>query len=246
MPRLGAPYVHRRTSAGSKRSSSCRPSRSRFRPRSSSSTGWPRSGAAISTCGRRSSLSRVHRTLHHRRPLRDHAGRLTRSTTRRRTPTSSSRNLHYVLFGGSVFGIFAGTYYGFRRSLDGCMTKRLAKAHFWLLLIGFNMASCRSTSSADGHDRRVYTYDRAGFSSSTPHLVDRGARDDDRTPDLPREHVQELAWWPSGGIDPWRADTLRWYTTSPPPSAQLRPGCPTCPATGPSETLRLRLRERPL
>src|SRR5947207_12662800 len=48
-------------------------------------------------------------------------------------------HLHYVLFGGSVFGIFAGIYYWFPKITGKLLNERLAQVHFWLMLIGMNL-----------------------------------------------------------------------------------------------------------
>ena len=47
-------------------------------------------------------------------------------------------HLHYVLFGGSVFGLFAGLYYWFPKLTGKVMNSKLGKTHFWLMFIGFN------------------------------------------------------------------------------------------------------------
>ena len=48
-------------------------------------------------------------------------------------------HLHYVLFGGSMFGIFAGLYYWWPKIFGRMLDERLGKSHFWLLFIGFNL-----------------------------------------------------------------------------------------------------------
>ena len=58
-------------------------------------------------------------------------------------------HIHYVLFGGSVFGIFAGLYYWFPKMSGRMMSETLGKASFWLMFIGFNThLPGRSTRSA--------------------------------------------------------------------------------------------------
>ena len=44
-----------------------------------------------------------------------------------------------MLFGGSVFGIFAGLYYWFPKMSGRMLSERLGKASFWLILVGFNL-----------------------------------------------------------------------------------------------------------
>src|SRR5512137_901033 len=48
-------------------------------------------------------------------------------------------HIHYVLFGGSMLGIFAGLYYWFPKMTGRLLNERLGKAHFWLTLIGMNV-----------------------------------------------------------------------------------------------------------
>src|SRR4029450_5859514 len=46
--------------------------------------------------------------------------------------------IHYVVFGGSVLGIFAGIYYWFPKMFGRMMNAPLGKLHFWLTIIFFN------------------------------------------------------------------------------------------------------------
>src|SRR4051794_172341 len=48
-------------------------------------------------------------------------------------------HLHYVLFGGSVFGVFAGIYYWFPKMTGRMLNEGLGKLHFVLMFIGFNL-----------------------------------------------------------------------------------------------------------
>src|SRR5215208_3635392 len=48
-------------------------------------------------------------------------------------------HIHYVLFGGSVFALFAGLYYWFPKFTGRLYNESLGKWHFWLMMIGFNM-----------------------------------------------------------------------------------------------------------
>ena len=57
-------------------------------------------------------------------------------------------HLHYVFFGGSVFGVFAATYYWFPKMFGRKLNEPLGKVHFWLHFIGFNLAFFPSTSWA--------------------------------------------------------------------------------------------------
>src|SRR3712207_7479944 len=48
-------------------------------------------------------------------------------------------HIHYVLFGGSLFTIFAGMYYWFPKMTGRMYNERLGKFHFWATMIGFNL-----------------------------------------------------------------------------------------------------------
>src|SRR3712207_7366128 len=48
-------------------------------------------------------------------------------------------HIHYVLFGGSVFTIFAGLYHWFPKMTGRMYSEGLGKIHFWLSFIFFNL-----------------------------------------------------------------------------------------------------------
>ena len=48
-------------------------------------------------------------------------------------------HIHYVLFGGAVFGIFAGLYYWFPKMSGRMLGEGLGKLSFWLMFVGFNL-----------------------------------------------------------------------------------------------------------
>ena len=48
-------------------------------------------------------------------------------------------HIHYVLFGGSLFTIFAGVYYWFPKMTGRMYDERLGKLHFWMTFIFFNL-----------------------------------------------------------------------------------------------------------
>ena len=48
-------------------------------------------------------------------------------------------HLHYVLFGGAIFGLFAGIYYWFPKLTGRMYNEALGKWHFWLMFIGMNL-----------------------------------------------------------------------------------------------------------
>lgn len=68
-------------------------------------------------------------------------------------------HLHYVLFGGAIFGIFSGIYYWFPKMTGRRMGEALGKWHFWFFFIGMNLVFMpMHVLGLEGMPRRVYTY----------------------------------------------------------------------------------------
>jgi cytochrome c oxidase subunit 1 len=68
-------------------------------------------------------------------------------------------HFHYVLFGGAIFALTAGTYYWWPKMFGKMLDERLGRAHFWLMLIGFNLTFFpMHFVGLNGMPRRVYTY----------------------------------------------------------------------------------------
>jgi len=68
-------------------------------------------------------------------------------------------HFHYVLFGGSVFGLFAGIYYWWPKVTGRLLNERLGKTHFWLMFLGFNLTFAPfHILGLQGMPRRIYTY----------------------------------------------------------------------------------------
>jgi cytochrome c oxidase subunit I len=128
-------------------------------------------------------------------------------------------HLHYVLFGGSMFGIFAGLYYWWPKMFGRILDERLGKWHFWLILFGFNLTFLpQHFLGLLGMPRRVYTYHPHGLweaynmaSSIGSYVMGIGMLV------FVWNIIKTSRTGPRAGNDPWLADTLEWYTTSPPP-----------------------------
>jgi cytochrome c oxidase subunit I len=68
-------------------------------------------------------------------------------------------HFHYVLIGGNVFPLIGAIYYWFPKFTGRMMSERLGKWHFWLAIIGFNVAFFpMHITGLMGMPRRVYTY----------------------------------------------------------------------------------------
>ncbi len=68
-------------------------------------------------------------------------------------------HIHYVLIGGTIFALFAGTYYWFPKMTGKLMDETMGKFHFWFVIVGFNMTFfVQHFLGLLGMPRRVYTY----------------------------------------------------------------------------------------
>lgn len=126
-------------------------------------------------------------------------------------------HLHYVLFGGSVFGLYSAMYHWFPKMTGRMMNEAWGKVHFALTLIGFNLCFLPMHKlGMEGMPRRVAQYDPKFAAinlivsigayilavSTLPFLVNA---------------IWSWMYGPEAGDNPWQGLTLEWMTTSPPP-----------------------------
>jgi cytochrome c oxidase subunit 1 len=129
-------------------------------------------------------------------------------------------HLHYVLFGGSIFAIFAGLHYWWPKMFGRMLNERLGKLTFWLMFVGMNLTFFpMHMLGLLGMPRRVYTYSQGGIWEwyNLVSTIGSGVM----TLGIAVFFVNVLKTSRSGvrvGNDPWLADTLEWYATSPPPA----------------------------
>jgi cytochrome c oxidase subunit 1 len=129
-------------------------------------------------------------------------------------------HLHYVLFGGTLFGVMAAMYYWFPKMTGRMLSRRLGIWQFWTQIVGFNLTFFpMHILGLRGMPRRIADYapDRGwsflnlvatvgAFVIAIAMLlffvnIFRTLRKPRSVPD-----------------DPWGANTLEWATSSPPPA----------------------------
>jgi cytochrome c oxidase subunit 1 len=126
-------------------------------------------------------------------------------------------HIHYVLYGGSMFTIFAGVYYWFPKMTGRMYHEGLGKLHFWSTFIAFNATFApMHLIGVKGMPRRIADYPEefagwnlaisiASFMLGVSTLV---------------FVYNVVASWRGGvraSANPWRSLTLEWQVSSPPP-----------------------------
>jgi cytochrome c oxidase subunit 1 len=129
-------------------------------------------------------------------------------------------HFHYVLFGGSIFGLLAAAYYWFPKITGRMMDERLGKINFWTTFIGFNATFFpMHFLGLEGMPRRYYTYGEGSGWSFWNAIVSLGAMFLAASMLL---FVYNLATsikhGEEAGDNPWDAATLEWAIPSPPPA----------------------------
>ncbi|MDO8209138.1 cbb3-type cytochrome c oxidase subunit I [Conexibacter sp. CPCC 206217] len=126
-------------------------------------------------------------------------------------------HIHYVLFGGSLFTIFAGIYFWFPKMTGRMYDERLGKIHFWCTFVFFNVTfGPMHLLGIDGMPRRVADYAEqyatlnlfvsiASFALGLSMLI------------FLYNMVASWRGGPRAAANPWRSLTLEWQVSSPPP-----------------------------
>ena len=128
-------------------------------------------------------------------------------------------HFHYVLFGGSMMGLFAGLYFYYPKITGRIMSEKLGNWHFWLTFIGMNVTFFpMHFVGLTGMPRRTWTYD-----------ANQGWEFDNRLATIGAFTIAfatllfVINWFRSmktgkpAGNDPWGGATLEWSIPSPPP-----------------------------
>jgi cytochrome c oxidase subunit 1 len=130
-------------------------------------------------------------------------------------------HLHYVLFGGSTFGIFAAIYFWYPKMFGRMMNERLGKIHFVLSYVFFNCTFfAMHFLGLAGMPRRVADY--TGYATFR-HLQPMNQFITMSAFGLGLAQIPFMInfigsffWGEKAPANPWRATTLEWQTASPP------------------------------
>jgi cytochrome c oxidase subunit 1 len=129
-------------------------------------------------------------------------------------------HMHYVLFGGSVFALYAGIYYWFPKVTGRVLHEGWGKLHFWMTLVGFHLTFfVQHILGLEGMPRRVADYLPSDGFTGLNQISSIGAF-------LLGASTLPFLWnvWRTlrgrigadAGRDPWGGQTLEWATLSPP------------------------------
>ncbi|MGB6424892.1 MAG: cbb3-type cytochrome c oxidase subunit I [Solirubrobacterales bacterium] len=126
-------------------------------------------------------------------------------------------HIHFVLFGGSVFTIFCGIYHWFPKMTGRMYDERLGRWHFWLTAIAMvGTFLPMHWVGMDGMPRRVADYSAQfgdwnllisafSFILGAAQLI------------FVYNMVVSWRYGPKAPANPWRAKTIEWLVSSPPP-----------------------------
>jgi cytochrome c oxidase subunit 1 len=128
-------------------------------------------------------------------------------------------HFHNVIIGGTVFGIFAGTYFWFPKMSGRFLDERLGRIHWASWMIGFTLTFIPQYQlGVDGMPRRIADYAAStgwgplnALSTLGAIILGLGT--------IPFFVAVALALRqpPTAAPDPWEGNSLEWATSSPPP-----------------------------
>jgi cytochrome c oxidase subunit I len=127
-------------------------------------------------------------------------------------------HIHFVLVGGAVMPIFAAIYYWFPKMTGRMLSESLGKLSFWLMFFGILATFLiQHAIGLEGMPRRVYEYENVGnlalfnlISTIGSFILASGVLV------TVINVLRSLKRGAVAGPDPWKANTLEWFTTSPP------------------------------
>ena len=126
-------------------------------------------------------------------------------------------HFHYIVYGGTVFVIFASIYHWFPKFTGRMLNEDLGRLHLALTFIGFNLCFApQHWLGLNGMPRRVAEYDPQFTVINQISSVGALLMAISTLPFLINV-VMSLLQGPAAGPNPWRALTPEWLTSSPPP-----------------------------
>jgi len=141
-------------------------------------------------------------------------------------------HIHYVVFGGSIFGAFAGIYYWFPKMFGRMTNTALGYLHFWPTFVFFNLTFFpMHIIGVGGQMRRIYNPMQYEFLQHQQHwnvfiTISAFCLGLAQIP-----FVINFFWSLFAGkkapLNPWNSNTLEWTAPSPPPHLNWGPTLPT-------------------
>jgi cytochrome c oxidase subunit 1 len=128
-------------------------------------------------------------------------------------------HIHYVLFGGSVFAVYAAFYFWFPKLTGRFLNEKLGKLHFWLTFVGFNLAFFpMHVLGLWGMPRRIEQY-AANDGWQAMNIVSTVGAFLIGASTLPFMYnvLRSRRHGAAASADPWEGNSLEWWTSSPPP-----------------------------
>ncbi|WP_036480964.1 cytochrome c oxidase subunit I [Myxosarcina sp. GI1] len=125
-------------------------------------------------------------------------------------------HFHYVLFGGSVFGLFAAVYHWFPKMTGRMVNETWGRLHFAMTFIGFNITFLPMHQlGLQGMNRRIALYDPQFQTLNMVCTIGSYILALSTFPFIINV-VWSLLKGKKASRNPWRALTLEWQTSSPP------------------------------
>jgi cytochrome c oxidase subunit 1 len=126
-------------------------------------------------------------------------------------------HFHYTLIGGSLMGLFAGIYYWFPKATGALLREGLGKLHFVLIFVGSLVTFLpQFVLGEEGMRRRIADYPAKWETLNMVSSIGSYVIALSILVFLVNVFVSLRRRVPAGN-DPWGAQTLEWWTTSPPP-----------------------------
>jgi cytochrome c oxidase subunit I len=128
-------------------------------------------------------------------------------------------HFHYTAFGASAFAMMAALYYWFPKMTGRMMSEGIGRISFVLFFVGFHLTFLiQHSAGLDGMPRRIYEYSSESGWGWMNLISTIGAFTLALSILLTVINVvRSLKHGPVAGPDPWKANTLEWFTPSPPP-----------------------------